>query len=252
MQFASLGSGSKGNATVVDCGEQLLLIDCGFSTREVRRRLARLGREPAELTAIVVTHEHGDHISGVGSLARSLGIPVYLSSGTRRAARDLAGVDCREINPQRPFEVDRVSVQPVAVPHDAREPCQFVLSYREHRLGVLTDLGSITEHVVDCYGACDALLLECNHDSAMLRDGPYPWPLKQRVGGDWGHLNNGQAAQLLQRLDTARLQQLVVAHVSEKNNTAELAVEAVSPWIESETRLQLADQEQGFDWIALS
>ena len=252
MKFASLGSGSKGNATLVETGNMLLMIDCGFTVKEVRRRLARLNREIGQLTAILVTHEHSDHMSGVGSLARAVDIPVYLTDGTRRVGPDLVGVRTREINPQQEFTVGGIDIQPVAVPHDAREPCQFVLRQgNKGQLGVLTDLGSLTSHVLDCYRQCDVLLLECNHDSEMLLNGPYPRHLKQRVGGDWGHLNNAQSAELLSRLAQDQLQHLVVAHVSEKNNTRELALGAVGSVLNGHTAVTLADQQLGFDWITL-
>ncbi len=251
MRFASLGSGSKGNATLVDGGDGLLLIDCGFSRRELARRLERLGHCLDEIRAILVTHEHGDHVGGVEALARHLDIDVFATVGTARAAPQLAALRLHAINLHRDFDVAGVTVTPVAVPHDAREAAQFVLRRSGRALGVLTDLGSITPHVVDSYRGCDALLLECNHDRDMLFDGPYPPSLKQRVGSDWGHLSNAQAADLLAGLEVERLQRLVLAHVSETNNTADLAWQAIAPVMRDESRMTLADQERGFDWIAL-
>ena len=249
MQFASLGSGSKGNATLVEGRDTLVLVDCGFSIKQVRKRIESLNRSCDDIEAILVTHEHGDHIKGVGALARNLSVPVYVTVGTQRAARDLHGVELRQISPHHHFQVGCLDIEPVAVPHDAREPCQFVFAQNGRRLGVLTDLGSITSHVIDCYERCDALLLECNHDQDMLYEGAYPWPLKQRVGGDWGHLNNDQAAALLRSVDRSCLQHLVVAHISEQNNTEEKARAAVAAELGDATRLSVAKQDEGFDWL---
>ncbi len=194
LSFASLGSGSKGNATLVSDGETHLLVDCGFTLREAERRLARLGLHPRQLDALLVTHEHGDHIRGVGPLARRYGVPVWLTPGSwgqrpaGRAAR--APLD----HPQARFAVKGLCIDPVTVPHDAREPVQFRIQGGGGRhLGLLTDLGHPTEHVVQAFAGCDALVLECNHDVRMLAEGPYPPRLKRRVGGDWGHLANTQA-----------------------------------------------------------
>ena len=199
LRFASLGSGSKGNATVVAAGDTVVLIDCGFSLRETRRRLALLGLQPEQLTAILVTHEHSDHSAGVSRLARQCNIPVYLTQGTWNSGR-LEG--CPEVvcfNCEHRFQIGHLEVEAVAVPHDAREPCQFRLHHAGLSVGVLTDLGSATSHVVERFRGCDALVLEFNHDLEMLHSGGYPAALKRRVAGDWGHLNNQQAAALLQR-----------------------------------------------------
>ena len=194
MQFASLGSGSKGNATLVWAGDTLLMVDCGFSLRETRRRLQRLSVQPEQLSAILVTHEHTDHCSGVASLSRTYGIPVYLSHGTAGTGRCDGSHQLKCFNSEDAFTVGSVDVRAVTVPHDAAEPCQFVLSCEQQHLGILTDLGSVTPHVLESFSHCHSLLLEFNHDLSMLQAGRYPQALKRRVGGDWGHLNNGQAA----------------------------------------------------------
>jgi phosphoribosyl 1,2-cyclic phosphodiesterase len=251
MRFASLGSGSRGNATLVEWAAGSLLIDCGFSVRETESRLQRLGKQAQELSAILVTHEHGDHIKGVAALARRYRLPVYMTPGTYHS-RNLGELpDLRLIRGYTPFELNGLAVTPVAVPHDAREPAQFVFEYAGRRLGILTDLGSITPHVESCYQGCDAMVLEANHDPAMLASGSYPYSLKQRVGGQWGHLSNHQAAGFLQRLDTARLQHLVVAHISQQNNTLALAQTALAPVTADIRQVTFACQNQGFDWLAL-
>ena len=222
MKFASLGSGSRGNGTVVQAGDSYLLVDCGFSLRETENRLRRLGVEPSQLNAILVTHEHTDHCAGVGKLSRRYDLPVYTSHGTWVSGRCGEVHELVEIRSERGFRVGDVHVMPVAVPHDAREPCQFVFRFQGLKLGILTDLGSITPLVIEHYADCDALLLECNHDHLMLRNGPYPPALQRRVGGEWGHLNNRQAAQLLEALRGPRLRQVVIAHISEQNNDQSL------------------------------
>ncbi len=251
MRFASLGSGSSGNGLLVEWDAGSLLLDCGFSVRETEARLHRLGKSPRDLAAIVVTHEHGDHIKGVAALARRYQLPVYMTPGTYHS-RNLGELpDLRLIHGYSAFELNGLQVQPVAVPHDAREPCQFIFHYRQRRLGVLTDLGSITAHVEASYQNCDAMVLEANHDPLMLASGPYPPSLKQRVGGQWGHLSNQQAAGFLERIDVRRLQHLVVAHISQKNNSVEVAQRALASVITDVAQVTYACQDRGFDWLAV-
>jgi len=251
VQFASLGSGSKGNSTLVRAGDTLVMIDCGFSLRETCRRLARLRVDPGQLDAILVTHEHSDHCSGVPALSREFRLPVYLTHGTLGTGRCEGSYELRPFNCEESFAIGALSVKAVAVPHDAAEPCQYRLSWQQSTLGVLTDLGSITPHVVDNFRSCHSLVLEFNHDIPMLRDGPYPPHLKRRVGGDWGHLNNGQAVELLRQIDRARLRHLVVAHVSEQNNSRERAKDALLAVLDSLDGVTFADQVGGFDWLTL-
>lgn len=248
LRLASLGSGSKGNGTLVEAGSTCVLVDCGFSIRDTEARLARLGRTPADLSAVLVTHEHSDHGRGVVPLARKYGIPVMLTAGTARALGPEGLRDVRLISAHEAFILGALQVTPVAVPHDAREPVQFVFSSGGRRLGVLTDLGSITPHVVASFSQCDGLLLEANHDPEMLARGPYPPALKRRVGGDWGHLSNGQCAQLLARVERQRLQVLILGHISQHNNTVALVADAVAPWRDGLHNVHYACQSQGFDW----
>jgi phosphoribosyl 1,2-cyclic phosphodiesterase len=253
FRFASLGSGSRGNATLVQGGDTTILVDCGFPLKEVRRRCAELGIEPEQIDAIFVTHEHGDHMRGVGPTARGLKRPVWMSHGTWHAAEYGALPELNLFSSHDgPLRLGELQIQPVPVPHDAREPAQFVIDWRDRRLGLLTDLGSHTPHVLACYRELDALLLECNHDPRMLAEGPYPPALQARVGGAYGHLNNGQAATILAGIDHARLQHLVAAHLSEKNNTPGLAAERLCrevPSIEQRLRLLLQDQASG--WLEI-
>jgi len=252
MRFASLGSGSRGNALLVEAGNTLVMLDCGFSVRETARRMALLGRHPEQLAALLVTHEHGDHVRGIAALARRYRIPVWLTQGTRRMLRDAELPVVRCYDGHGAFTIDDLQLNPFTVPHDAREPCQFVFSDGARHLGVLTDTGRMTPHIVDCLAGCDALLLECNHDARMLADGPYSAALKRRVGGPLGHLSNHQAGELLGLLDHGRLQHLVAAHLSEKNNRPELARAALAAaaccapdWV------AVADQARGLDWRSI-
>lgn len=252
MRFASLGSGSRGNGTIVQAGETVLLVDCGFSLRDTEQRLQRLGLSPSQLRAVLVTHEHGDHCSGVRVLANRYGLPVYMTAGTRRA-RPLVDVEqVVTIDAHAPFVIDEVVVQPVPVPHDAAEPVQYVFNWAGRRLGVLTDLGAVTAHVREHYRACDALLLESNHCVDMLARGPYPPSLKLRVGGRFGHLSNGQAASLLDEIEVERLQHLVIAHLSEKNNTLERVQASLAGGLQRVRNVLYACQEEGFDWLTIT
>jgi phosphoribosyl 1,2-cyclic phosphodiesterase len=251
IRFASLGSGSRGNATLVEWTSGTLMIDCGFSVRETEQRLRRLGKEPESIKAILVTHEHGDHIKGVAAFSRRHQIPVHMTPGTYQSRQlgDLPKLNL--IQAYQPFEISGLQITPVAVPHDAREPSQFVFEHQGKRLGILTDLGSITPHVEAEFQNLDAMVLEANHDPFMLVSGTYPPGLKQRVGGSWGHLSNQQAAGFLQRLDCARLQHLVVAHISQQNNRLDLAQSAIAPVAAEIKQITYACQDQGFDWLSI-
>ena len=249
MHFASLGSGSKGNATLIRKKSTCVLVDNGFSVKETELRLARLGLAAEQLTAILVTHEHGDHIRGVGPLARKYRIPVWTTRGTASHVGLGQLPVLNYIDVHQSLELGEIEIQPFPVPHDAREPCQFAFSDGAKRLGVLTDTGSTTPHIVEMLTGCEALILECNHDTAMLINGSYPELLKARVGGRFGHLSNDQAAELLAQLDTQRLKHLVAAHLSEQNNTPELAGGALSRVLNCEAGwISIAQQDAGLDW----
>lgn len=257
MRFAALGSGSRGNGVLIEGQNTCLLIDCGFSVRETERRLARLGRSGGDLSAILVTHEHSDHVAGVAALARKYQLPIYATPGTgigavRNGQRLCDAPTFNAINPRTSLTVGGLTVRPVLVPHDAREPSQYVVNDGRRTFGLLTDLGSITTTVLEAYGACDGLMLECNHDSEMLANGPYHHALKRRVGGGWGHLSNAQAAQFITRVERRRLQCVVMSHLSEQNNTVELALAAMGPALLGSDVLIAADQADGLPWQELA
>lgn len=257
LEFASLGSGSQGNALVVAAGKEanrtVVMIDCGFGIRETERRLARLGVAPSGLSAVVLTHEHHDHVAGAFKLARRFDLPVWLTRGTcaaaKRAADGAALNFCRD---GEPFQIGALTFAPFTVPHDAREPVQFSVTDGCSKLGILTDAGQATPHIRSMLGGCDAILIECNHDQQMLADSTYPARLKSRISGGYGHLSNHRAADILAGLDRSRLKVVVAAHLSKENNTPELARTAVSAALESSTAsVVTACQDDGFDWIRL-
>ncbi|HSB49553.1 MAG TPA: MBL fold metallo-hydrolase [Burkholderiales bacterium] len=251
MRFASLGSGSQGNALVVESGGTRVLLDCGFPLSEATSRLARLGLEASSLDAIIVTHEHGDHGGGVSKLAARHGLPVYLTRGTLSGL----GADGRELGSRKlidaytPFAIGAIEVTPYTVPHDAREPVQFVLGDGAARLGVLTDTGQPTPHIAQSLSGVNALVLECNHDLDMLMNGPYAAPLKKRIASRLGHLSNEASAELLRAMDCSRLQHLVAAHLSQANNTPELARAALAGALGCAPEwIGVATQDEGFGW----
>jgi phosphoribosyl 1,2-cyclic phosphodiesterase len=249
IRFASLGSGSGGNALLVQVGRTSVLIDCGFSVQETTLRLARLGVAPTDLDAILITHEHADHIGSSAALARRNRVAVYMTPGTRLAARDGAYPQLVEFQAGHLVAIGDLQVEPFTVPHDAREPTQFVFTDGAVRLALLTDAGHVTTHMIACVDAADGLLLECNHDPAMLAAGPYPPSLKKRVGGPYGHLPNDDAERLLRSIDRRRLQHVVGMHLSERNNRPDLARRALANGLGcTSEETVVATQADGFSW----
>jgi phosphoribosyl 1,2-cyclic phosphodiesterase len=247
--LASLGSGSRGNGTLVRFGRSLFLIDCGFTVKQAEARLARLGVNPGEISAILVTHEHADHASGVAALAHKYAIPVYASYGTLSNRQySLVG---SAFDGDVPFTLGDVLINPVRVPHDAREPTQFVLSQADMRIGVLSDLGCVTPHVVEQFSGLDLFMLEANHDVSALESGRYPPLLKRRIRSDLGHLSNGQSAELLGEVAHDDLH-VVIGHVSEENNGVDFLDGSFAPHRERVKSFQVATQSTGMPWIMLS
>ena len=256
LRFASLASGSKGNCLVAEAGGTRLLVDCGLNLRDTEHRLARLNLLPSDIDGILVTHEHGDHACGVFDFAAAHCIGVYLTYGTLTALRAegkvVDGVRISVLSGKEILSVKGMEVRPFTVPHDAREPVQFVLSDGAARLGVLTDIGSPTAHVEQTLSGCDALVLECNYDLDMLWSGAYPKWLKERIAGPFGHLDNRQSERLLRALDCSRLKHVICAHLSQQNNRPELARAALARAMGcEESWIGLAGQEEGFDWRSI-
>lgn len=231
MKVAVLGSGSRGNSTLVESGDTRILVDAGFSGRDLARRLRALGRDPAGLDAIVITHDHGDHTRGMGVYARRHGTPLYLTEETRRVtAKLLRGGE--EVIPYRaahPFRIGRLEVQPFVTVHDAADPVGVAVACTATgcRMGVATDLGRPTAGIRHALSGCHMLVLEANHDEALLHQAPYPWTVKARIASSHGHLSNEAAARFATELLHEELHAVVLAHLSQESNDARLAREVV-------------------------
>ena len=257
MRFCSLGSGSSGNATVVEAGggarPSRVLIDCGFPLRELDQRLARAGLAASDLDAVFVTHEHGDHIGSALALGRREGVAVWMSRGTWRAVGEPELPPwVRFARDGEPIAIGELELHPFTVAHDAEEPLQVRCRAATLQLGVLTDAGSITPHLLANLRGCDALLLECNHDRGLLAASRYPSSLKNRIGGRWGHLANDTAAEILAACLHDGLRHLVAAHLSRENNRPDLVRASLSPaWGERRGEIVIADPELGCSWITL-
>ncbi len=263
MRFCSLGSGSGGNATLIEASQGItetqILVDCGFSLRELNRRLLRAGSAPEALSAVFITHEHGDHAGCVIKLAQAHRIPIWTSRGTwsaiERRAADLAGFDRQLLHFARSgdtLELGDLQLQPFAVPHDAEEPLQLRCNDGQRHLGVLTDLGHVCASVVQALQGLDALLLECNHDEALLRASNYPASLKRRILGTHGHLSNEASAELLRALSHAKLGAVAAAHLSERNNRPALAAAAVAAVRGCQPEeVPVASQAEGLNWLTV-
>lgn len=222
-----LGSGSKGNAVLLECGETRVLIDAGFSARRLAGRLRGIGIAPESIDALVLTHEHGDHVSGVESAVRRWGWPIYATPGTIAALYDLP-VPGRSLASGMRLTIGQIELLAVPVSHDAAEPVAFVAtsSCSGMRAAIVTDLGVVTPAVAEAVRGVELLVLESNHDEMMLRNGPYPWHLKRRVASNHGHLSNVAAAHLIAAAAHRGLQGVVLAHLSETNNTPRIALDA--------------------------
>lgn len=247
MKFSVLGSGSKGNCTLVQSGSTRLLIDNGFSGKELLSRLHQIDVAPESITALVVTHEHADHIKGVGILARRLGLPIYANAATYRGGEHHLGQvpQRREFGTGESFIIDELHIHPFALSHDCADPVGFVVGDGEQRLGYCTDTGTITRLIHHHLRFCHALVLEANHDVDLLRQGPYPLPLQQRVLSKQGHLANTDALAFARQLLPEHLRCLVLAHLSEVNNRPHLVQEEVCRHLPDSSTLRILLAEQG-------
>ncbi len=224
MRCIVLGSGSRGNATLIEAGSTRVLVDNGFSAKELLARLQQVAIEPESITALLLTHEHNDHVAGAGALARRLRLPVYGNVPTLRAAEAKLGKvpELHEFNTGDSFAVEGVEIHAFSVSHDTADPVGFTVSDGRQCIGYCTDTGTVTRLLRHTLSACQGLVLEANHDVDMLQDGPYPLALQQRVLSSQGHLSNERALQLVAELAQEGLRKLVLAHLSEINNAPEL------------------------------
>ncbi len=253
VSFISLGSGSNGNSTLVRVADTLILIDAGFSARIISQRLFDAGVDPEQISAILVSHEHSDHVKGIAVLARKYHIPVWLTRGSFSRLKDQNIPKVEFIHPHGSFCIGDAKITPFPIPHDAAEPCQYIISDGVKRFAIATDMGCVTPYVHQQLSGVDALLLEANYDHTMLQNGSYPYSLRTRIDGRYGHLSNDQSAALAARLEHPGLQKLFLGHLSENNNTPQSAFESVA------NRLQRGGDDVAVlkraalgDWFALS
>lgn len=263
MRLCSIASGSSGNCIYVGSDATHLLIDTGISGKKVEAGLHSIEMDPREIDGILVTHEHADHICGLGVMARKYQIPIYATAGTigvMKNTSSLGKVDpalYREVKADEKTIIKDLTVHPMRISHDAAEPVAYRIGYGSQKIGICTDLGVYNDYTVECLKGMDALFLEANHDVNMLMVGPYPYPLKQRILGDRGHLSNENSGRLLSRLVHDKLQAIVLGHLSKENNIPELAYEAVrmeitmgnNPYHANDFYMQVAKRSEPSDVI---
>ena len=245
MKIQILGSGSKGNSILFDDGNSRVLVDVGFSCRNLTERLAKIGVEPDSIDAIVVTHEHSDHVRGLHLWVKKHGTKVFATRGTMEAVEEISekSVEFVEIASGKVVEVGGFKVLPFNLSHDANDPVGLLVKSNGTKIGVATDLGCATALVRERLKGVDALVLEFNHDINMLMDGPYPWHLKDRIRKNRGHLSNEQAAKLLGDIYHDGMECVALAHMSETNNAPDLAVCAAGEIIKGKTKIVVAEQD---------
>ena len=247
LEICILASGSKGNAVYVSGGSTSILIDAGLSGIEIERRLNSKGLYPKDLDAILVSHEHTDHIQGVGVLSRRFNLPVYMNSKTEKASlsqlgnvRVIKNFECGS-----PFKINDLYIHPFSISHDAEDPSGFTVNQNGTKIGIATDLGIATSMVKEHLKGCSLLILEANHDEDMLINGPYPWPIKQRIKSRTGHLSNEASKNLLKEVQHDRLKYVILAHLSETNNTPQKALSEVGRAMNyCHAQIDVANQDQ--------
>lgn len=253
IRVAALGSGSSGNSLVVQAGQTTLLVDCGFTMKETILRLDHLGLTPGDIDALLLTHEHGDHVKGAGPLSRKFGLPVWSTFGTYHQARDNRFASVRLFHAHEPFEVGQLQIDPFPTPHDAAESCQFVFSAAGVRFATVTDLGACTPHVAEKLSGIHGLVVECNYDKGMLSNGPYPPSLQARIRSNYGHLGNEQAGALLSQIDHAHLGWILLGHLSEQNNSDAMALSTVNRYLAAgQDRVHVLAQHCCSQWFCIT
>ncbi|CAA9337593.1 MAG: hypothetical protein AVDCRST_MAG89-2465 [uncultured Gemmatimonadetes bacterium] len=259
MKVSVLGSGSAGNATLIEAGETRLLVDAGFSGRDLERRFASVDVDPASVSALLITHDHGDHTRGMGVFARRWGVPLYLSEPTRAVCAELLNGKERVVSyrTSESLEIGTLTIDPFLTVHDAVDPAAVTVTEREtgEKLGIATDLGRSTATVRSALQGCHLLILESNHDEILLRECAYPWSVKSRIGGERGHLSNRAAAELALELYHGELCAVVLAHLSEAANDWRLARDVVGTALTQRRYsgpVEVARQDQPLDPIDIS
>ncbi len=265
VSVSVLASGSRGNSTVIESSQARILVDAGISCRETFKRLKLIGLDPKQLSAIVITHEHSDHVYGLATLAKKLSVPVFMTGATHqawaRSLRDEAGelpklARLEVFSAGRSFQIADVTVSAFTIPHDAADPVGFTFKAEGTKIAVATDLGYMPASVCDHLRKCDVLVVESNHDLEMLRIGPYPWSVKQRVMSRVGHLSNESLAQFFAKDYDGGASYIVLAHLSEQNNHPEVARRAAESALGPQrtllqNQLMLAAQDAPTDCIRL-
>lgn len=249
MKICVLGSGSQGNCTLVYTDSTALLLDAGFSAKEIEKRLNVVGFNPSRLSGLLVSHEHTDHVRGVKTLSRRYGLPVYLTGGTAKRANGVLGdkalVRLNIIRPEETFSLGDIEIEPFGIPHDAAEPVAFLFTHGERRALAVTDLGLATTRVVEKLRRAHLAVVEANHDPELLQIGPYPWYLKRRISGEQGHLSNDDCIKLLKNAGVNGLSKVIFAHVSRTNNNPDLVrVSAREFFKDGPVKYEIASQHQ--------
>lgn len=244
LAVCNLASGSKGNATYISDGETSILVDAGLSGIELQRRLTARNLVPENLDAVIVTHEHSDHVKGAGILSRRFKLPVYINQKTQAASPGLGSLhETRSFDCGTSFNIENLNIHPFSISHDAEDPAGFTIGHNGTRIAIATDLGMATAMVKEHLKHCSLLVLEANHDPQMLETGPHPWPLKQRIQSRVGHLSNSDSKNLLHELQHDNLQHVILAHLSEINNAPQKAFDEVAQALtRCKARLTVADQ----------
>jgi phosphoribosyl 1,2-cyclic phosphodiesterase len=246
LSLCTLASGSKGNSIYVSDGRTRILVDAGLSATEIQRRMQAVDLDPHALDGLVVSHEHSDHTQGIGVLSRRYRLPVYLSRATLKAAFRLGKLhEYHHFNCGETFQLNTLRIHPFSITHDASDPAGFRISQHGKQIGIATDMGRATAMVADQLSRCNIIVLEANHDLRMLADGPYPWHLKQRIRSRNGHLSNLESKDLLVQIENSNLKYVILAHLSETNNSAEMALSEFAPVISaSGIRVIVAEQHR--------
>lgn len=252
LRVASLGSGSAGNSCLISSPTTTLLLDCGFALKQTALRMQALGLGIDDIDAILVTHEHSDHVRGLGPIARKCEAPVWITHGTFDAWRDKKLKRVNFFTAHQAFTIGDIEVQPFPTPHDAAESCQYIFSFNGESFAVVTDLGACTPHIKEKIERVNGMLIECNYDIQMLRSGPYPPSLQSRIQSNFGHLGNQQSAELLAQIDHPGLSTILLGHLSEKNNTPEIAYATVSSLVNDAGRIHVLAQHEPSEWFEIA